>query len=79
MQYVKAYEDAKGNQLSGHSPAWGLNLCLGCISQMGGKDAVLEMIRYFGPKDKISQVHLRDVIRSGESFTECFLGKRSNL
>ena len=55
MQYVKAYEDTKGNQLSGHSPAWGLNLCLVCISQMGGKDAVLEMIRYFGPKDKISK------------------------
>ncbi|HQO56080.1 MAG TPA: mannonate dehydratase [Clostridia bacterium] len=67
--YKYAYE------LSGHSPAWGLNLCLGCISQMGGKDAVLEMIRYFGPKGKIFQVHLRDVIGSGESFTECFLGE----
>ena len=67
--FKRAYE------LSGGSPAWGINLCIGCFSQLGGREAVLEMIRYFGPKGKLFQVHFRDVIGSGNDFTECFLGE----
>ncbi len=57
------------------SPMWGLNLCLGCCSQMGGEASVLEAVRYFGPIGRIFNVHLRDVQGSGEYFKECFLGE----
>lgn len=57
------------------SDAWGLDLCLGCWSEMGGERAVLEAINYFGPKGKILYVHFRDVQGMVPDFAECFIGE----
>lgn len=58
------------------SPAWGLDLCLGCCSEMlGGKDNVFRMIKHFGPKKKIFYIHFRDVKGTIPDFEECFLGE----
>ncbi len=57
------------------SPAWGLDLCLGTVSEMGGQDAVLRAVRELGARSKIVYVHLRDVIGTVPRFTECFLGE----
>lgn len=57
------------------SPAWGIDLCLGCCSEMGGAEAVEQFIRYFGPKGKIFYVHFRDVIGTPDHFRECYLGE----
>lgn len=56
-------------------PGFGIELCLGTVSEMGGEDAVLEAIRYLGPRGKIAYVHLRDVKGTVPAFTECFLGE----
>lgn len=56
------------------SDAWGLNLCLGCFSQLGGEPYVLDMIDTFVSRGKVSIVHLRDVQGTIERFQECFLG-----
>ena len=56
-------------------PSVGLNLCLGCCSEMpGGKANVREMIEFFGPKGKIFYVHFRDVQGIVPHFIECFIG-----
>lgn len=70
-----SFEDFKRGEAMAASPAWKINLCLGCFSQMGGEAAALEAIRYFGRRDKIAFVHLRDVQGTGEHFKECFLGE----
>lgn len=58
------------------SDHWGLNLCLGCCSEMvRGASNVMEMIDYFGPLGKIFYVHFRDVQGTVPSFRECFLGE----
>ncbi len=57
------------------SPAWSLDLCLGCWSEMGGEAAVLEAIEYFGSRGKISYVHFRDVRGTVPDFAECFIGE----
>ncbi|MEW9522109.1 mannonate dehydratase [Streptomyces tubercidicus] len=57
------------------SPAWGLNLCLGTVSEMGGEDAVNEVIDTLGPVGAIFYVHFRDVQGTVPSFRECFLGE----
>jgi mannonate dehydratase len=68
--FKRAYE------LNPDSPSWGLDLCLGCCSEMpGGKENVREMIEYFGPKGKIFYVHFRDVQGIVPDFQECFLGE----
>jgi mannonate dehydratase len=60
----------------GSSPSWGLNLCLGCCSEMpGGFANVKEMIEFFGPKGKIFYCHFRDVQGEVPNFTECWLGE----
>jgi mannonate dehydratase len=66
--YIRAMEIAD-------SPMWGVNLCLGCCSEMGGAETVKKMIRYFGPKKKIFCIHLRDVQGCLPYFKECFLGE----
>jgi len=60
-----------------HSPGPGfaIELCLGTVSEMGGEEAVIEAIRYLGPRDKIAYVHLRDVKGTVPAFVECFLGE----
>jgi mannonate dehydratase len=57
------------------SDAWGLDLCLGCWSEMGGEPSVLEAIDYFGSRGKILYVHFRDVKGTADNFAECFIGE----
>lgn len=66
--FKRAMEDAD-------SPAWGLDLCLGCWSEMGGEASVLQAINYFGPRGKIFYVHFRDVKGTAGKFAECFIGE----
>ena len=56
------------------SPMHGLDFCHGCWSEMKGGAGVLDAIRYFGERDRIVYVHLRDVIGTVNDFTECNLG-----
>ena len=56
------------------SPMHGLDFCHGCWSEMRGGEGVLDAIRFFGKRDKLLYVHLRDVQGPVEDFTECFLG-----
>lgn len=61
---------------TGAGEAWGLDLCLGCCSEMpGGKANVVEMIEHFGPTGRILYVHFRDVQGTVPTFQECFLGE----
>jgi mannonate dehydratase len=63
-------------KLNPDSPAWGLDLCLGCCSEMpGGKETVREMIEFFGRRSKIFYIHFRDVQGIVPNFQECFLGE----
>ena len=58
------------------STSWGLDLCLGCCSEMpGGADNVREMITFFAPKGRIFYVHFRDVQGTVPDFVECFIGE----
>jgi mannonate dehydratase len=56
-------------------PGFGIELCLGTVSEMGGQQAVLDAIGYLAPRSKIAYVHLRDVRGTVPAFTECFLGE----
>jgi mannonate dehydratase len=56
------------------SPAWGLLLCIGCWTEMGGTANVLRGIRHFGPQGRIIYVHFRDIAGTGSDFSECFVG-----
>jgi len=68
--FKRAYE------LNPDSPSWGLDLCLGCCSEMpGGKANVKEMIEFFGPKGKIHYIHFRHVQGVVPNFQECFIGE----
>jgi mannonate dehydratase len=68
--FKRAYALANG------SPAWGLDLCLGCCSEMpGGAANVQEMIEFFGPKGRIFYIHFRDVQGTVPQFQECFIGE----
>ena len=59
-----------------NSTAWGLDLCLGCCSEMpGGAANVREMIEFFAPKGRVFYVHFRDVQGVVPDFTECFIGE----
>jgi mannonate dehydratase len=66
---IGAHQAARG------SPAWGIDLCLGTVSEMGGERSINEMIDYFGPRSAICYVHFRDVQGVVPSFRECFLGE----
>lgn len=57
------------------SPAFGIDLCLGTVSEMGGEAAVLEAIDVLGPSGAIVYVHFRDVQGSVPRFQEAFLGE----
>ncbi|MET9220044.1 mannonate dehydratase [Streptomyces sp. NPDC088197] len=58
---------------AGGSPSWGLNLCLGTVSEMAGEESVNEVIDLLGPS--IFYVHFRDVRGTVPRFSECFLGE----
>ncbi|MEJ7838027.1 MAG: mannonate dehydratase [Thermomicrobiales bacterium] len=60
----------------GAEEAWGLDLCLGCCSEMpGGQANVREMIEHFGPTGRILYVQFRDVQGSVPYFRECYIGE----
>lgn len=66
----------RAETLAKGSPAWGLDLCLGCCSEMpGGAANVRAMIEHFGPRGRIFYVHFRDVKGSVPAFDECFIGE----
>ncbi len=65
----------RAEAIANGSPSWGLDLCLGCCSELGGAKAVDDFIKYFGPKNKIFYVHFRDVQGTVPNFKECFLGE----
>ena len=65
----------RAEAIAGDNPMWGLDLCLGCCSQMGGAENVDNFIKYFGPKGRICYVHFRDVQGVVPKFQECFLGE----
>lgn len=70
---VEGFE--KGMEIA-NSSAWGLDLCLGCCSEMpGGKLNVMRMIERFGPIGKILYIHFRDVQGTVPTFQECFIGE----
>lgn len=58
-----------------NSPAWGLNFCVGTVSEMGGEDSVNQVIDALGPAGRIFYVHFRDVQGTVPRFRECFLGE----
>ena len=58
-----------------NNPAWGINFCMGTFSQLGGEDAVVNMINEFVPKNRIQMIHFRDVQGTVEKFNECYLGE----
>jgi mannonate dehydratase len=60
---------------SGGSPAWGLNFCVGTVSEMDGEQSVNDVIDLLGSAGRIFYVHFRDVRGTVPSFTECFLGE----
>lgn len=64
----------RAHRLSGDSPAWGLTLCLGTVSEMDGERSVNRVIDYFGRRGRICYVHFRDVKGTVPSFAEAFLG-----
>lgn len=57
------------------SPSWGLNFCLGTVSEMNGQDSVEEVIDTLGVAGAIFYVHFRDVQGTVPRFRECFLGE----
>ncbi|MDA8292550.1 MAG: mannonate dehydratase [Actinomycetota bacterium] len=61
--------------LAGGSPAWGLDLCLGTVSEMGGEGAVDAVIDTLAASGRVCYVHFRDVVGTVPSFRECFLGE----
>jgi mannonate dehydratase len=69
------FENFKRAMTTHDSPMHGLEFCHGCWSEMRGGEGVLEAIRYFGQRNKLFYVHMRDVQGSAEDFTECWLGE----
>jgi len=64
----------RAEQISGGSKAWGLTFCVGTWSEGGknmGKD-VFEMIKDFGGRGKIFEVHFRNVTSPLPHFVETF-------
>lgn len=59
---------------AGRSPAWGLNFCVGTVSEMNGQVSVLEVIDRLGAEG-IAYVHFRDVVGTVPVFREAFLGE----
>lgn len=64
----------RAEQIAGRSQHWGLTFCIGTWSEGGGKMGknVFEMIRDFGGRGKIFDVHFRNVSRPLPEFIETF-------
>ncbi len=57
-----------------NSPHHGLDFCMGCWSEMGGHDNVVNALRHFGGQQKLFYIHFRDVQGPMDCFNECFIG-----
>lgn len=66
---------AEAHRRANGSPAWGLNFCIGTVSEMAGEQSVNEVIDTLAPLGAIAYVHFRDVRGTVPRFTECFLGE----
>ena len=74
--FISVENFKRAHAMSDGSPAWGLDLCLGCCSEMpGGAANVKSMIEFFGPKGRIFYIHFRDVQGTVPTFAECFIGE----
>jgi mannonate dehydratase len=64
----------RAEQIAGNSRAWGLTFCVGTWSEGGGAMGknVFEMIRDFGGRGKICEVHFRNVTGPLPHFVETF-------
>jgi mannonate dehydratase len=69
-----SFEGFKRGMEIADSPNWGLLFCMGCWSEMGGNDYVLNGLRYFGEQGKLFYIHFRDVRGTGDRFHEVFIG-----
>ena len=69
----------KAWEIAGGHPNWGLDFCIGTISELGGEEAVHEIIDFFAPKGQIFYCHFRDVqgtVKNEDNyFQECWLGE----
>jgi mannonate dehydratase len=65
----------EGHRRANGSPAWGLNFCIGTVSEMNGEQSVNEVIDALAPIGAIAYVHFRDVQGTVPRFAECFLGE----
>lgn len=66
---------AEAHRRANGSPAWGLNFCIGTVSEMAGEESVNEVIDLLGPAGRLFYVHFRDVRGTVPRFDECFLGE----
>jgi mannonate dehydratase len=73
--FISPESIAKALAQSNNSPSWGLNFCLGTVSEMGGETAVNAVIDLLAPQGRIFYVHFRDVKGTVPRFAECFLGE----
>ena len=69
-----SFEGFKRGMELADSPNWGLLFCMGCWSEMGGSDYVLNGLRFFGERNKLFYIHFRDVRGTGHHFHEVFIG-----
>jgi mannonate dehydratase len=69
-----SFEGFKRGMEIADSPNWSLLFCMGCWSEMGGNDYVLNGLRYFGERGKLAYIHFRDVRGTGAQFHEVFIG-----
>jgi mannonate dehydratase len=67
------FESFKRADRLAESKYHGLELCLGTWSEMG--ENIVEVIQYFGERNKIFYVHFRDVEGTVPSFHEIFLNE----
>jgi len=65
----------RAREQANNSSSWGLNFCMGTVSEMGGEDAVNEVIDTLGAAGSIFYIHFRDVQGTVPVFKECFLGE----
>lgn len=73
--FVSPQSFERADAQAGGSAAWGINFCVGTVSEMGGQATVDEVIDRLGPTGRICYVHFRDVAGVVPRFAECFLGE----
>lgn len=71
---ITCLDDYKHAMQIAGSKMWGANLCLGCFSELGGRDTVIEALHFFLENKNLFSLHFRDVQGTLPSFKECFLG-----